>query len=622
MAKADTATLQASPELLSLPPIAVDNILRAASFSGALAACSCRALQDAWRELTSDPEFAATALVDRFKTVDAAAEHLYKPGHGLLRDPPLKSNIAPPAPGLLDAVASPLLSTLSALLKKRTPVPTLSYLTATAAPDAHALRLLRHLTSLREGAARESGPAPVSQANNGGVGDIASQGGTVASQEQAVPTITLFPRSVITGAAFAGHEATVVELLRHGTNPIEVLPGAVRAGNARLCAALLEGARMAGAACDWSTAAGGRVLGVHGGPSGFANRYAGSSKAAFHMGMNRELLPLACIGLPPGLPGGSGGDGSGGGACSGSSSISGSSGGASDVCARGVSTRGLLQRAVGGWCSEDAGHEQPEMDVAAALAAARAASEKAADAALGSSNPLLPLLVKSSTAAAAAAAAAATAAALAALTPPEASCSGSGSGCGGDSEGGGGSSSAHHPGQACASLSSTTDHAAVRQLLLQWRPAEWQALPPHARASALLYAAAGGAWPVVSELLREGVDPRDTGAPATVLYLALVQGRGAMAAWLLVRLLAHPVGLFRIVGAPVAALMTVIMGLASPLQLLLRYKPVSFLEGVLDIIGCAVVYWLAFYLLPDIFLPQPLFNVIPCLVYAMWLWPR
>ncbi len=233
-----TATPQASPELLSLPPIAIDNILRSASFSGALAACSCRSLRNAWRRVTSsNPEFAATALVDRFQTVDEAAEHLYKPAPGLLRDPPVNSNIAPPAPGILDAVASPLLSILSALLKKRSPIPALGYLAATAASDAHAVALLRHLSSLREGAGREADPAPVSQADTADSVAGANQGGPVASQEQSAERTVnrWFPRSVIAGAAFTGHEATVVELLRHGADPaFSGLPGAVRAGNARL----------------------------------------------------------------------------------------------------------------------------------------------------------------------------------------------------------------------------------------------------------------------------------------------------------------------------------------------------------------------------------------------------
>ncbi len=47
VAKVETAimaTLTQPPELLSLPHIAIENILCLASFSGALAACSCRAL--------------------------------------------------------------------------------------------------------------------------------------------------------------------------------------------------------------------------------------------------------------------------------------------------------------------------------------------------------------------------------------------------------------------------------------------------------------------------------------------------------------------------------------------------------------------------------------------------
>ncbi len=609
MAKADTATQQASPELLSLPPAAVQEILRSASFSGALAACSCRTLRDAWRELNSNPEFAATALMDRFQTVDAAAEHLYKPAPGLLRGPPVNSNIAPPAPGLLDAVTSPLLCILSAVLKKRPSVPTSGYLTAAGASDAHAVALLRHMSSLREGPGCESSPAAGSQTDINSGGGNANQGGTAASREQAVRTVTRrFPRSVITGAAFAGHEATVVELLRQGANPNEMLPGAVRAGNARLCAALLEGARMAGAVCHWSTAGGGRVLSIRGGPSGFVDRYAGSSKASFHMGMNRALLPLVCIGLPPGLPGGSGGDGGGSGACSGSSSIRGSSGGASAVWARGSGARGLLQRTFDGWCSEDAGPVPLAEDVAAALGAARTAAEEAADMALSDSNPLLQLLVQSKTAAAAAAAAAATAAALAALTPPGTSCCGS--------SGGGGSTLP--PGQVYASLSSTTDHAAVRQLLLQWRPAEWQALPPRTRASALSHAAAGGVWPVVSELLRAGVDPRDTGAPATALYCALVQGRGAMAAWLLARLLTTA-GVWRaIVGAAFAALMTRILGIASPLQLMLRHWTMPDFEEMLRVWGFIVVDVFLYTYLPGEFLPPQVYLLLSsCRFFAM-----
>ncbi len=570
MAIADTAkaaTPQASLELLSLPPIAIQNVLRSARFSGAIAACSCRALRDAWRGLTSsNPEFAASALVDRFQTVDAAAEHLYKPEPDLLGDPLVKSNIAPPAPGLVDAVASPLLSILSALLKKRPPAPTLGYLTATAASDAHALALLRHLWSLRKAADRAADPAAVSQTNNNGGMEDANQGGPVAGQAQAPRTVTPFPpRSVDTGAAFAGHEAMVVELLRHGADPGYImLPGAVRAGNARLCAALLEGGRMAGAACDWSTAAGGDVLGIRGNPSGFADSYASSEKATLHMRyIYLQLLPLTYIDAPLGLGGGNGGvrgsssgggGGEGGGRGGGCGSTMGSSGGstrgadggAGDACVGRVSARGLLQRAVGGWCSGGAGPVQPAEDVAAALAAARAAAERAADTALGDSSPLQQLCVEYSVAAGATAAAAA----LAALTPPEASCggssssssgiSGSGGGGGGGGGDGGASSSAHTPGQACAFLSSTTNHAAVRQLLLQWRPAEGRDPPPQIMAAALRHAAMVGAWAVVSELLRAGVDPRDGRAPTTLLYLALVQGRGAMAAWLLARLLAQP----------------------------------------------------------------------------------
>ncbi len=634
MAKADTAkaaTPQASFELLSLPPVAVDIILRSASFSGAIAACSCRALRDAWRGLmSSNPEFAATALVDRFKTVDAAVTHLYQPEPALLRDPLVKANIAAPAPGLLDPVLSPLLSVLSALLKRRSRVPKLGYLTATAASDVHALRTLRHLWSLREGAGREATPAAVSQANNNGVGGNADQGGP-AGQAQAVRTVARFLRSASAGAAFAGHEATMVELLRHGADPVYyVLLGAMRAGNARLCAALLEGARMAGAASGWSTAAGGDVLDIRGNPSGFVDSYASSEKATRHMRyIFLWLWPLNYIDPPLGLGGGkgglrgSGGGGGGGEASSSSGSTStctrGGPGGASDVCTERISARRLLQRAVGGWSSGASGPVQPAEDVAAALAAARAAAEQAADTALGDSNPLLPLLVQSSTAAAAAAAAAATAAALAALTPPEASCSGSSSGSSSSSGGGGsgGGGSAHRPGQVCASLSSTTNHAAVRQLLLQWRLAEWQAPPPHLRAAAFPYAAAVGAWPVVSELLRAGVDPRDTGAPATLLYLALVQGRGAMAAWLLVRLLAHPVGFWKeIVGAAVMALVTWVMGRASPLQLLLRYVPMQDFEETLSHFGFIVVNVLFYTYLPLEFLPPHVYLLLS--LYRVW----
>ncbi len=631
MAKADTAntaTPQASPELLSLPPIAVENILRSASFSGALAACSCRALRDAWRGLTSsNPEFAATALVDRFQTVDAAAANLYKPGLELRTDPLVNANIAPPALGLLDPVVRPVMFTLSALREKRPPSPALGYLTATAASDAHALALLRHLLSLREGAGREANAAPVSQANSDGGGGNASQGGPVAGQEQAVRTTKPLPSSLYTGAAFAGHAATVVELLRHGADPVyTMLPGAVLGGNARLCAALLEGGRMAGAACDWSTAAGGDVLGIRGNPSGFVDSYAGSSAATLHMWyIDIALLPLACIGRPPGLAGDEDGvrcsRGSGGSRSS-SGRTRGSVGSTSGVYALGNSTRALLQRAVGGWCSGGAGPVQPAEDVAAALAAARAAAEHAADTALGDSNPMLPQFVQSIDAAAAAAAAAATAAALAALTPPDASYGGSSSSSRSGS-GGGGGSSAHHPGQACAFLSSTTSHAAVRQLLLQWRPAEGRDPPPQlVRATALPHAAAVGAWPAVSELLRAGVDPRDTDAPATLLYLALVQGRGAMAAWLLVRLLARPAGVWKpVMGAAYAAFVTRIMGIASPLQLLLRYKSVLYMEAVLDSIGRLVVLLLAGRILPHMFLPWRI-NDLPLTVYTIWkLWP-
>ncbi len=630
MAKADTsetATPQASFELLSLPPVAIEHTLRSASFSGAIAACACRALRDAWRGLaSSNPEAAATALVDRFQTVDAAAEHLYKTELELLTGPLVKSNIAAPAPGLVDAVASPILFIRSALLRKRPPVPTLGYLTGTGASDAHALGLLRHLSSLRESAGREANPAAVSQANYDGGGENAVSDGTVAGQEQPACTVTPFPSSVNIGAAFAGHEATVVELLRHGADPVDVLPGAVRAGNARLCAALLEGGRMAGAASCWSTAAGGDVHGIRGNPSGFVDSYAGSIKATFHVGyINRALLPLACIGRPPGLAGDKGGvrcssGGGGGGSRSSSGRTRGSVGSTSGVYALGNSAGGLLQRAVGGGCSGGAGEEQPTEDVAAALAAARAAAEKAADTALGGSNPTLQLFVQSSDAAEAAVAAAATAAALAALTPPEASCGGRSSSSGG---GGGGGSRAHTPGPACASLSPTTNHAAVRQLLLQWRPAEWQAPPPRNRAAALPHAAAVGAWPAVSELLRAGVDPLDTVAPATVLYLALVQGRGAMAAWLLVRLLAHPAGVWKdIVGVAFAALVTRVMGIASPLQLMLHYKPVSSLEWVLGRIGRTVVYLWAGRILPYMFLPKAMCD-LPLSLYTVWeFWPR
>ncbi len=635
MVEADTAKVTSSPpispELLSLPPIALENILQSASFSGAIAACSCRALRDAWRGLTSsNPEFAATALVDRFKTADAAAEHLYEPEPALLGDPLVKSNIAAPAPGILDVVASPLLSILSALLKKRPPILNLGYLAATGASDAYALRLLRHLSSLREGTRREANPAAVSQPNNDDDvedanedGAVAGQehedDGPVADQEQAVRTRTLFPPgSVLTGAASAGHEATVVELLRQGGDPVvELLPGAVRSGNARLCAALLEGGRMAGATCGWAD---GSVLGIRGNPSGFVDSYASSEKATWHMGyMCWWLLPLTYIDPPLGPGGGKGGargsdcGGRGGDGSSSSGNAGGGDGSADDACVGRVSARGLFQRAVGWWRSGGAGPVQPAEDVAVALAAARAAAEHAADTALGDSYPLLPLLVQSSTAAAGAAAAAATAAALAALTPAEASCGGSSSsssGVGSGSSGGGGGSGAHTSGQACAFLSSTTNHAAVRQLLLQWRPAEGRDPQPIIRASVLPCAAVVGAWPVVSELLRAGIDPRDTRAPATVLYLALVQGRGAMAAWLLGRLLAHPAIVWKgIVGAVFAALVTRVMGIASPLQQLLRYKPMSFFEKMLLAIGHVVVFPLSTTLIPFLLLPTRVFTL-------------
>ncbi len=630
VANADTAkaTTQPSPELLSLPPIAVENILRSASSSGAIAACSCRALRDAWRELTSsNPEFAATALVNRFQSVEVAAEHLYTPDPIVLGDPLVRSNIAAPAPGLLDAVASPLLSILSALLKKRSPLPNLGYLTATAASDVHSLALLRHLSSPREGAGREADPAATSQTYNDGDGEDANQGGPIAGQEQAVRSATPLPSSLYTGAAFAGHEATVVELLGHGADAIyEMLPGAVRAGNARLCAALLEGGRMAGAASGWSTAAGGDVHGISGNPSGFVDSYASSEKATLHIAsIYYWMLPLTYIG-----GGGGGGGGSSISSCRSSASTRGSDGGANTDCAGRVRAQTLLQRAVGGWCSGGVGPVQPAEDVVAAMAAARAAAEHAADTALGGSNPLLPLFVQYSPVAGAAAAATATAAALTTLTPPEATCGGSSSssssrgsgGGGGDRDGhgggsGGGGSRAHTPGQACASLSTATDHAAVRQLLLQWRPAGWQAPPPRIRAAALSDAAMTGAWPVVSELLRAGVDPRDTGAPATLLYLALVQGRGAMAAWLLLRLLLHPINIRkRIVGATVAALVTRIMGIASPLQLLLRYKPVSLFEEVLFGVGDVVVHPLYNTLIPLVFLPKHLYLLWA--LYGVW----
>ncbi len=610
MAKADTAkvtTTQTSPVLLSLPPIAIEKVLCLASFSGALAACSCRALRDTWRRLTgSNPKFAASALIDRFQSVDAAAVHLYRPDSGLLGDRLVKANIAPPAPGLLDAVASPLHFIMSALLHKRPSIPKLGYLTATGASDGYTLALLRHLSALRESAGREADHAAANQTSNNGDGGNANQGGPVAGQEQAVRSVTPFPRSVVAGAAFAGHDATVLELLKRGADPIlEVLPGAVRAGNARLCAALLEGGRMAGAACQWSTAAGGDVLGIRRNPSGFVDSYASSKRATRHMAsIYLRLLPLTYIDPPLGLGGGKGGvRGSGG---SGGGSNVGGHSSACDVCAGRISAQGLFQRAVDGWCSGDAGPVQSAEDVAAALAAARAAAEQAADTALGDSNPLLPLFVQSSTAAAAAATAAATAAALAALTPPETSyggCSSSSSGSGGRGD------SAHQSGQACAFLSSTTNHAAVRQLLLQWRPAEWQVPPPQSiRAATLPHAAAVGAWPVVSELLRAGVDPRETVAPATLLYLALVQGRGAMAAWLVWRLLAQPARVHReIVGAATAALVTRIMGIASPLQLLVHHK---YFEPVLWFVGHIVLY-------PGLHVFLQL-TVLPTYLYPLW----
>lgn len=103
-----------------------------------------------------------------------------------------------------------------------------------------------------------------------------------------------------------------------------------------------------------------------------------------------------------------------------------------------------------------------------------------------------------------------------------------------------------------------------------------------------------------------------------MLYLALVQGQKAMAAWLLGTLLAHPAGLwYPIAGALVLALVTRVIGSAPPPQLLLRFKPPLSFEAVLTCIGHSVILFHLYIVVPHMFLPG-VYATLPWLAYTAW----
>ncbi len=547
--------------LLALPRQSLDSIITLSGYHGAVAACCCRELRDVWLGVSGrDMGIVASAMLERYGSANEAIANLY----GAMQDSvvALVGDGLPPVQGLLDCLpgASRWLTKLEqplAATPRRAPeqpaaVP-LGYFAANTASDAQALALVRHLLAQRKHASRhaadDTGANDEVGSEGGGDGeDSASEASenllseasenllseasedllSEASEDllSETPDEDPLPAAVVMGAAFAGHEATVVELLRHGADPLrDALPGAVRAGNARLCAALLERARLRQLTYDW--------FWIEGAPKGSGGpSRMGVSVSRPWIEVNDSLIALACASAR--LP---------------------------QLCAAGGSAR--------------VGHSgRPGLAIPEA---AVAAAEAAADAAVASmrSTPGLGAFGAELDAAAAAA----TAAALAALRPGKLDhgASSSNAGSSGGSGDPGGLAHVETP-------LPTSNHRAVLLLLLHATSYRLRIAPRWGSrwGHGLRAAAVAGNWQVVSELLLAGADLWDPADPfhhegtgATLMYLALVYGQWHVAGRLL-RWHWDAPGVCTTsgcVGAGVCALVTRVFGRACPMMRRLRREP-------------------------------------------------